>query len=44
MPLPARDYMNFRMLTQYGDIAHRSEPADVINYLRWCRDWDRSDV
>ena len=30
------------MLTQYGDAAHRPEPADVVNYLRWCRDWERT--
>lgn len=44
MPFPAREYMEFRLLTQYGDIAHRPEPHDVLNYLRWCREWDRSDV
>ncbi len=44
MPIPAREYMEFRLLTQYGDIAHRPEPRDVLNYLQWCREWDRPDV
>jgi hypothetical protein len=43
LPVPSRAYLQFRMLTQYGDIAHRPEPADVLNYLRWCRDWQRLD-
>ena len=44
MPLPTREYMEFRLLTQYGDIAHRPEPRDVLNYLQWCHDWDRPEV
>lgn len=43
LPMPDRRYLQFRMVTQYGDISHRPEPADVLNYLRWCRDWQRSD-
>ncbi len=31
-------------MTQYGDISHRPEPEDVLNYLRWCRDWQRLDA
>ena len=42
LPVPSGDYLEFRMLTQYGDNAHRPEPGDVLNYLRWCRQWDRS--
>lgn len=41
LPVPSREYLRFRMVTQYGDISHRPEPADVLNYLRWCRDWQR---
>lgn len=44
LPLPSRPYLEFRLLTQYGDNAHRTEPADVLNYLRWCRDWQRLDA
>jgi hypothetical protein len=37
VPLPTRDYLAFRMVTQYGDPRHRPEPRDVVNYLSWCR-------
>ena len=40
LPLPAGEYLRFRLVTQYGDAEHRPEPADVINYLSWCRAWD----
>ena len=43
LPLPAPDYLGFRMLTQYGDAAHAPEPRDVVNYLRWCKAWERAD-
>ena len=36
---PASDYLAFRLTTQYGDPAHEPEPADVVSYLRWCRQW-----
>jgi hypothetical protein len=42
LPRPSPEYLGFRMLTQYGDAAHTPEPADVVNYLRWCRDWQRT--
>jgi hypothetical protein len=41
LPLPPRSYLGFRALTQYGDAEHAIEPHDVVNYLRWCSDWDR---
>jgi len=37
VPLPAPEYLAFRMVTQYGDARHRPEPRDVVNYLSWCR-------
>jgi hypothetical protein len=40
LPLPSGDYLQFRLVTQYGDPNHRPEPADVVNYLAWCRQWD----
>jgi len=43
LPVPSGDYMHFRLVTQYGDPEHRPEPADVINYLAWCREWDSGD-
>ncbi|NBR67580.1 MAG: hypothetical protein EBT79_09965 [Actinobacteria bacterium] len=46
LPLPAPDYMEFRLVTQYGGEAVRSgrraSAADVVDYLQWCRDWNRS--
>jgi hypothetical protein len=44
LPAPPRGYLEFRMVTQYGDISHRPEPGDVVNYLRWCRRWERADA
>jgi hypothetical protein len=44
LPVPSRSYLEFRLQTQYGDISHRPEPEDVLNYLRWCRDWQRLDA
>ena len=37
LPLPDRDYLRFRLETQYGDPDHSIEPADIVAYLRWCR-------
>ena len=37
LPLPDRDYLRFRLETQYGDPDHRIEPEDVLAYLRWWR-------
>ena len=40
LPVPPAGYMHFRSVTQYGDAHHPPVPADVINYLQWCRQWD----
>ena len=37
LPLPDREYLRFRLETQYGDPHHRVEAADIVAYLRWCR-------
>jgi hypothetical protein len=38
LPLPAPDYLRFRIQTAYGGAGDRApEPADVVTYLRWCR-------
>jgi hypothetical protein len=37
LPVPDREYLRFRLETQYGDPAHRAEPDDIVAYLRWCR-------
>jgi hypothetical protein len=43
LPIPSQRYLRFRLVTQYGDTSHRVDPADVVNYLRWCRDWQRHE-
>ncbi|CAB4878283.1 unannotated protein [freshwater metagenome] len=40
LPVPAGEYLRFRLVTQYGDAHHRPEVADVVNYLAWCRQWN----
>jgi hypothetical protein len=37
LPLPDREYLAFRLVTQYGDAGHRPIAADVVSYLAWCR-------
>ncbi len=37
LPVPSPAYVRFRLLTQYGSAEHPPEPADVLNYLSWCR-------
>ena len=44
LPVPSGDYLRFRMQTQYGDSDRSPDPDDVVNYLLWCREWDRSKV
>jgi hypothetical protein len=39
LPRPARAYLRFRLVTQYGDPTHPPEAEDVVRYLRWCREW-----
>lgn len=38
LPLPAPDYLRFRLQTAYGD-QRDPEPDDVVTYLHWCRAW-----
>ena len=40
LPLPDREYLRFRLETQYG-AGGTPDPADVVVYLRWCREHDR---
>ena len=37
LPLPSRDYLAFRMETQYGRADARPDPHDLVVYLQWCR-------
>jgi hypothetical protein len=39
LPIPARDYLRFRLITQYGDHQHVVEVADVLSYLTWVKDF-----
>jgi hypothetical protein len=38
LPLPAPDYLAFRLETMYGSAEHPPEPADLLRWLGWCRD------
>lgn len=38
LPLPDPAYLRFRLETQYGS-DHEPEPADVVTYLHWCREF-----
>jgi len=42
LPVPSGPYLRFRLVTQYGETDRQPDPVDVLNYLAWCRDWDRS--
>ncbi len=37
LPVPAGEYVRFRMLTQYGAADARPAPADLVAYLEWCK-------
>lgn len=37
LPLPARDYVRWRMYTAYGDHDALPPVEDVIKYARWAR-------
>lgn len=38
LPLPAPDYLRFRLETVYGGAGDRPlEPGDLLDYLHWCR-------
>ncbi len=36
LPIPDRDYLRFRLTTQYGDAHARPTSDDVVGYLVWC--------
>jgi hypothetical protein len=42
LPVPERDYLHFRLVTQYGGTDEPPAPGDVVDYLEWCREWERS--
>ena len=43
LPLPAPEYLRFRMETAYGGAGDQlPRPEDLVTYLRWCRNWPSS--
>lgn len=39
LPLPAPDYLRFRLQTAYGGEGNTDpDPDDLVTYLRWCRE------
>lgn len=42
LPVPDGDYLHFRLVTQYGETDEPPTPGDVVDYLAWCREWERS--
>jgi hypothetical protein len=43
LPVPDRAYIRFRMETAYGASSpHGGRADDLLAYLRWCRDTERS--
>ncbi len=39
LPLPAPEYLRFRIQTAYGGDGDREpDPDDLVTYLRWCRE------
>ena len=41
LPLPDPDYLRCRRVTQYGDATRSPELADLLGYLRWCKNLRR---
>lgn len=42
LPVPDPAYLRFRLETAYGGAGDRTpEAADLVTYLRWCRDFPR---
>jgi hypothetical protein len=37
LPVPSREYVQFRLVTQYGSINAPVPADDVLNYLLWCK-------
>ena len=40
VPLPAPEYLRFRMQTAFGDPDASPSPADVVAYLDWCKKFE----
>ena len=42
LPIPDREWARFRTETMYGDPEHELVPEDMLNYLRWCKDYRKA--
>ena len=42
LPVPAPAYARFRALTQYGEPDRAPDVADVVTWLVWARDMERT--
>lgn len=44
LPIPPQNYIEFRLVTQYGgghgEPQEDIRPVDVVDYLRWCKQWN----
>ena len=40
VPLPAPEYLRFRLQTAFGDAGASPSPADVVAYLDWCKHFE----
>jgi hypothetical protein len=42
LPVPPADYMEFRLVTQYGGEhgVAQATASDVVAYLKWCKQWN----
>ncbi|MDE0873884.1 MAG: hypothetical protein OSA88_08415 [Acidimicrobiales bacterium] len=42
LPLPAEDFLHFRMVTMYGadgSMEKDRQAKDIVAWLEWCRTW-----
>jgi hypothetical protein len=39
LPVPDEAYLRFRLQTAYGDAERTPEPADLVAYLHWCKEY-----
>ena len=40
LPLPGRNYMRFRLLTQYGNLEESLTVRDVLTWLKWTGEFE----
>ena len=42
LPIPPKDYIEFRMETAFGDKYYKPDAKELIDYLYWCRSIERA--